>query len=223
MGDLLTKIEAFFVSYSFAKEVLLVVIGAVFGGFCTVIINNGAIRKQCKFDMQYQILNAEAENIANIYKKIESVEIRLSFGDGETSPLNNEIDEIQSLLLALNERLRNKRKFVRKYMSALFVEESAQFVSDYMKLLYVHGENGIFDFQIISKVNAEKIADLRKFKNNFQKFSNDMSETMETIIAPSIFSKIKRKLRKSGMFIEECNAMRKVHKRNKKEDKNGRA
>lgn len=223
MGDLMIKIEAFFESYSFAKEVLLVVFGAIFGGFCTVIINNGALRKQCKFDMQYQILNTEAENIANICKKIESIEIGLSFSDGKTSPMKNEIEETQKLLLSLNERLRNKRKFVRKYMSALFVEESAQFVSDYTKILYVHGDNGIFDFQLISTINAEKIADLRKLKNDFQKFSNNMSETMETIIEPSIFSKIKRKLRKPGMFIEECNAIRKVHKRKKKEEKNGRA
>lgn len=216
MVDFLKNIETFFATYSFSKDVILVVFGAVFGGICTVIINNGAIRKQCKFDMQYKILNEEAENIASIYKKIETIEIGLSFGDRKTDKLKDEIDEIQYLLLALNERLRNKRKFVRKYMSALIVEKSAQFVTDYMKLLYTHGKNGIFDFVMVSEVDDEKLSNLRNFENDFQKYCNDMVEAMEMIIEPSIFSRVKRKLRKPGMFIEECNAIRKVHKHNKK-------
>lgn len=216
LSDFLTNIETIFATYTFAKEVFIAVFGAIFGGICTVIINNVAIRKQSKFDMQYKILNAESENIASLCKKIETIEIGLSFGNGETTPLKNEIDEVQYLLLSLNERLRNNRKFVRKYVSALIVEKSAQYVSEYMKILYTHGKNGIFDFELISKVDSEKITKLREFKKNFQKLSNDMTEAMESIIEPSIFSKIKRKLRKPGMFIEECNAIKKVHKHNKK-------
>ncbi len=216
MVDFFKSIETFFATYSFSKDVILVVFGAVFGGICTVIINNGAIRKQCKFDMQYKILSDEAENITSIYKKIETIEIGLSFGDRKIDKLKDEIDEVQYLLLALNERLRNKRKFVKKYMSALVVEKSAQFVTDYMKLLYTHGKNGIFDFVMISEVDDEKLSNLRNFKNDFQKYCNDMVEAMEMIIEPSIFSRVKRKLRKPAMFIEECNAIRKVHNHNKK-------
>lgn len=216
MGDFITKIESFFETYSFTQEVLLVVFGAVFGGICTVIINKGAIRKQCKFDMQYKILSEEAENIANIYKKVEAIEIGLSFGTGETDRLKEEIDEVQHLLLALNERLRNKRKFVRKYISAVIVEKSAHYATDYMKILYTHGNNGLFDFQMVSKVDAEKIMELRKFENNIQELSNDMIESMETIIEPGILSKIKRKLRKPIMMIEDCFAIIKVCKNKNK-------
>ena len=216
MGDCITKIESFFEAYSFTKEVLLVVFGAVFGGICTVIINKGAIREQCKFDMQYKILSEEAENITNIYKKVEAIEIGLSFGTGETDKLKEEIDEVQHLLLALNERLRNKRKFVRKYINAVIVEKSAHYVTDYMKILYTHGNNGLFDFQMVSKVDKEKIMELRMFKNNIQELSNDMIESMETIIEPGILSKIKRKLRKPIMIIEDCFAIIKVCKHKNK-------
>lgn len=212
MGELITKIEVFFEVYSFTQEVLLVVFGAVFGGICTVIVNKGAIRKQCKFDMQYKILSEETEHISEICKKIESVEIGLSFGTGETDPLKNEIDEVQYLLLALNERLRNKRKFVRKYLNAVIVEKTAQYISEYTKILYNIGNNGFFDLHMISKVDSNKIEKLREFNHSFKELSNDMAEAMETIIEPGIIAKVKRKLRKLGMFIEECNAIRKVHK-----------
>ena len=217
MEIILTSIEALFDTYKFAKEVILIIIGAIFGGVCTVIINNGAMRKQAKFNMQYRILSDEAENIGVIYKKIEAIEIELSFGTGETEPLKTEINEVQHLLLALNERLRNKRKFVRKYMSAVIVEESAEYVSAYTKILYTVGSDGIFDFKIIPEINSEKIAELRNLEERFRKLNNQMTEAMESIIEPGIFSRIKRKLRKPGMLIEECYAIGKIHRRSKKE------
>lgn len=216
VGDLITKIETFFETYSFTQEVLLVVFGAVLGGICTVIINRGAIRKQCKFDMQYKILSEENENILSIAKKIEAIEIGLSFGTGETAPLESEINEVQYLLLSLNERLRTKRKFVRKYLSAVIVEKSAQYVTEYTKVLYTLGDRGFYDLQMISKVDADKINSLRMFSQSFKALSNDMAEAMETIIEPGIIAKIRRKLRKPGMLIEECYAISKVHKSEKK-------
>lgn len=216
MGDLITKIGAFFETYSFAQEVFLVVFGALFGGICTVIINKGAIRKQCKFDMQYKILSEETENISNIAKKIEAIEIKLSFGTGETTPLENEINEVQHSLLSLNERLRTKRKFVRKYLSAVIVEKSAQYVTEYTRILYTLGDKGFCDWRMISKIDADGINTLREFNQSFKILSNDMAEAMEMIIEPGIIAKIKRKLRKPGMFIEECYAISKVHKDEKK-------
>jgi len=192
VGDLITKIENFFETYSFTQEVLLVVLGVVFGGICTVIINRGAIRKQCKFDMQYKILSAEAENIADICKKIETIEIGLSFGTGETALLESEINEVQYLLLSLNERLKTKRKFVRKYLSAVIVEKTAQYVTEYTKILYTLGDKGFYDWRMISKVDTEKINSLREFNNDFKKLNNDMTESMEAIIEPGIIAKIKK-------------------------------
>lgn len=210
---LLTTIESFFEPYSFAKEILLVAIGAVFGGICTVIINIGAMRKQCQFDMQYKILKEEADNVSSLYKKVEALEIYLSFGDDSTDKYTKEIEEVQKLLLRLNERLRDKRKFVRKYLNAAIVEKTARYVSDYMEIMYIHGQNEFLDFQIISKTDAQVIEKLRQFETNIQKLSNEMSEAMEHLIAPGIVAKIKRKLRRPGMFIEECVAICKVHQK----------
>ena len=136
MGAFLSSIETIFATYSFAKEVILVVFGAVFGGICTVVINNGAMKKQSRFDMQYRILSEEAENISGIYRKVEALEIGISFGNMETTPFAEDISEIEKRLLKLNERLRDKRRFVRKYMKATIVEQSALCVSDFMKIFY---------------------------------------------------------------------------------------
>ena len=150
MNDVVTTIEAFFETYSFTKDAFLVIFGAVFGGVCTVIINNGAMRKQCRFDMQYKILKEEADKLNDLSKKVEALEIKLSFGNHSTVELASEIDEIQHLLLKTNESLREKRKFVRKFLSAVIVEKSAQYVSDYMRILYQQGDGGIFDFRMVS-------------------------------------------------------------------------
>ena len=40
----------------FVQESILVVMSVVFGGLITVIINNGAMKKQSKFEMQRKIL-----------------------------------------------------------------------------------------------------------------------------------------------------------------------
>lgn len=216
MDDVMNAVEEFFKIYSFAQEVLLVVFGAVFGGICTVIINRGAIRKQCKFDMQYKILSEETDNIADICKKIEAIEIGLSFGTGETAPLENEINEIHHSLLSLNQRLRSKRKFVRKHLSAVIVEKSAQYVTDYTKVFYTFGDKGFWDLRMVSKVDADRINLLREFNQSFKTLNNNMVEALETIIEPGIIAKTRRKLRKLGMLVEECYAISKVHKSEKK-------
>lgn len=40
----------------FVRESILVVISVIFGGLITVIINNGAMKKQSRFDMQRKII-----------------------------------------------------------------------------------------------------------------------------------------------------------------------
>lgn len=102
-------------------------------------------------------------------------------------------------------------------MSAVIVEESAEYVSAYTKILYTVCSDGIFDFKIIPEINSEKIAELRNLEERFRKLNNQMTEAMELIIEPGIFSRIKRKLRKPGMLIEECYAIGKIHRRSKKE------
>ena len=68
MTELLEKIEAVVKAYPFATEVLMLIVGVILGAISTAIINNLAVRKKAKFDMQYQIVKDEAENVANITK-----------------------------------------------------------------------------------------------------------------------------------------------------------
>ncbi len=46
--DVLTTIESLFDSYSFAKEIILVVLGAVLGGICTTIIAKSILLRHYK-------------------------------------------------------------------------------------------------------------------------------------------------------------------------------
>lgn len=215
LETLLTSIETIFETYSFAKEVILIIFGAVFGGICTVIINNGAMRKQCRFDMQYKILSEEAENVSELYRKVEALEIKISFGDKETAPYAEDISEIETRLLKLNERLREKRKFVRKYMKATTVEASAQYVSDFLNIFYTFGEGGLTDMRLTSKLSVDKIEKLRSLETHIRQLGNEMTDSMEELISPGIISKFKRKARKPLMFLEECNAIRMVAKKKK--------
>ena len=215
MGAFLSSIETIFATYSFAKEVILVVFVAVFGGICTVVINNGAMKKQSRFDMQYKILSEEAENISGIYRKVEALEIGISFGNMETMPFAEDISEIEKRLLKLNELLRDKRRFVRKYMKATIVEQSALCVSDFMKIFYTFGEGGFTDMRLVTKLNADKIENLRSLEACVKNMSNEMSDSMEELISPGVISRLKRKGRKPLMAMEECNAIRKVAKKKK--------
>lgn len=212
MTELLEKIEAVVKAYPFATEVLMLIVGVILGAISTAIINNLAVRKKAKFDMQYQIVKDEAENVVNIYDKIEAVEIDLPNEKGNTKLFFNEIEEIQSLLLSLNSRLCNKRKFVRKYISALMIEKSAKYVLDYKNIFYEDDMKFGFNFKIISKIDAEGIRKLRKLKDDFQELSDEMTEALERVIEPDIISRVKRKLRNPIMKIEEICAMMKLNK-----------
>lgn len=212
MTELLEKIEAVVKAYPFATEVLMLIVGVILGAISTAIINNLAVRKKAKFDMQYQIVKDEAENVANIYDKIEAVEIDLPNEKGNTKLFFNEIEEIQSLLLSLNSRLCNKRKFVRKYISALMIEKSAKYVLDYKNIFYEDDMKFGFNFKIISQIDAEGIRKLRKLKDDFQELSDEMTEALERVIEPDIISRVKRKLRNPIMKIEEICAMMKLNK-----------
>lgn len=218
--EILTGIKTFLSVHPSIKEVLIAVFasffGAFFGGISSIISNNRAMRKQCRFDMQYQILKDEFDNISLLYKKVEKLEITLSFGDGSTEALSNEMDDINLSFLKLNERLREKRKFVRKYLNAVIVEKSAKFVADYLSIAYTHGENGLLDWTLIQKVDADGIQKLRVLEHDIQILCNDMSEAMESLIEPGIMAKAKRRLRKIGMFFEEAKAIYIVDRSSKK-------
>ncbi|MPN55461.1 hypothetical protein SDC9_203143 [bioreactor metagenome] len=120
------------------------------------------------------------------------------------------------MALNTNERLREKRKFVHKYLSATLVEESAQIVSDYLKIMYKQGNGGIMDFQVIEEVNADALNKLRILTRDVQKLNDGLIECLEKLISPGLFAMVKRKLRTPVMIVQEFWAIYKVHRKQKK-------
>ena len=156
------------------------------------------------------------DNISKIYKKLENIEIGVSFASGKTESFKNDIDEMQTLLLFMSERMQKKRKFVRKYISALMVEKAQQYPVDFKNVFYQQGNNGFYDLQLLSKISSKKIADLRNLLTSIRSLNDEMEASIEKIISPSVFSSFARKIRVPVMFIEKLNAMRKLHKNRKK-------
>jgi len=210
--DVIQEIEQLFVSYPFAKDCLLVVLSVILGAFFTAIINNGAMKKQSKFNLQYEILKKELDKVVELSKSIESLEIMISFSKQEIEVFEEEIEQVNHMLLRTNESLRDNRKFVRKYLNAKSVEFSARLVSDYLKLMYDQSK-GLMNFEVIQSIDGNKIDHLRNISSDVKKLENQLSESLEELISPGIFSKIKRKFRKPFMFIEEIMAIRSVNKK----------
>lgn len=209
-------IEAIFKSYPSAKDYVLISFSVVLGGIFTAAINNGAMRKKCRFDMQYEILKTEVMNVSEFHKSLQELEIGLSFVNKKTDDFINEIHTIKLMALKTNERLREQRKFVHKYLSATLVEESAQIVSDYLSIMYKQGNGGIMDFQVIEEVNADTLNKLRILTKDVQKLSDGLIESLEKLISPGLFAMVKRKLRTPVMIVQEFFAMYKVHRKQKK-------
>lgn len=206
------EIEQLFGTYPFAKDCLLVLLSVIFGAIFTAIINNGAMKKQSKFSLQYEILKRELDKVIEMNKAIDSLEIVLSFSKQEMEVFKEDIEKVNYMLLRINESMRDNRKFVRKYISAKSVEFSAQLVSDYLKLMYDQSK-GLLEFEVIESIDANKIRRLRIISEDVKQLENQLSESLEKLISPGIFSKIKRQCRKPLMFIEELMAIRSVSKR----------
>ncbi len=213
--DIIREIEALFVSYPFAKDCLLILLSVILGAIFTAIINNGAIKKQSKFNLQYEILKREFDKVVEMQKSVENLEIILSFSKEEISVYKEDIEKVNHLLLKTNESLRENRKFVRKYISAKSVEFSAQLVSDYLSLMYDKSK-GLFEFEVVVSFDANKIQRLRIISEDARNLENQLSESLEKLISPGMFSGLKRKFRKPLMFFEELMAIISVSKSRRK-------
>ena len=176
----LTYLENGFSNYPFLKDVVIATLGVVFGGIVTVIINRGAIRKQAHFNMKYDILKEETNHVNELANKLEMIEIALSFNQTTLSNLSNDIEALESSLLHLNFDLEEKRKFVVKYITAMMVEHSAQYVIDYKSIFYKQGNGGLFDYQLKDKLTSENITDLRALTNNLKSLANKLTEGKES-------------------------------------------
>ena len=209
---IIQELEQLFVTYPFAKDCLLILLSVILGAIFTAIINNGAMKKQSKFNLQYEILKRELDKVIEMNKAIESLEIVLSFSKQEIEVFKEDIEKVNHMLMRTNESLRDNRKLVRKNISAKSVEFSAQLVSNYLKIMY-NQSKGLLEFEVIESIDANKINSLRVICEDVNKLENQLSESLEKLISPGIFSKIKRKCRKPLMFIEELIAIRSVSKR----------
>ena len=199
----LKSIESFFSDYPFAQDFLIACLGVVFGGMVTVLINKGAIRKQAYFDLQYKILNELVDQVFDLEKSIEHLEIELSFGDRTTAPLENEISAIEHKALVLNEILREKRNIVHKYLTGVMLEESAHIPAKLFSVVYDREQSSLSNPVRKETVSITDIATLREITAYTRKLKNEIIDSLEKLIFPSILFKLKRKLKKVKVFLEE--------------------
>lgn len=201
----------------FVQESTLVVMSVVFGGLITVIINNGAMKKQCKFDMQRKIIEELLQQAENFQKELEKLEIGISFKMLDNAEYIVAVNEVGRLCLSLNESLRTKQKFVLRYVKAVAIEESARMVSQIHKALYEFGDGGLVDIKIKQTPDTEMIDTLRKLLVDAKALSNALTESLEKLSSPGIIAKLLRLIRPVRLFIGECYAIWRVGRKEKKE------
>ena len=173
------------------------------------------MRKQSKFNLQYEIIKRELDKVIELSKSIEDLEIMISFSKEEFENFIEYIKKLNQMLLRANESLRENRKFVRKYISTKSVELSAQLVGDYLSVMYDPGL-GLLQLEVIKSIDIDKINRLRNISEESNQLVNQLSESLEKLISPGIFSKIIRKFRKPLMFIEEMIAILLLSKKRRK-------
>lgn len=204
---------------SFVQESTLVVLSVVFGGLITVIINNGAIKKQSRFDMQRRIIEELLQQAEELQKKLEQMEIGISFKMLDKVEYNAVANENGHLCLSLNEALRTKRKFVLRYVKAVTVEESARMVSQIHKAWYEIGDGGFVDMRIKQTPDTEMIGALRRLLVDAKALTNSLTESLEKLSSPGIIAKLARLIRPVHLLMGECYAIWRVSRREKKEAK----
>lgn len=196
----LKNIESFFSEYPFAQDFVIASLGVIFGGIVTVLINKGAIRKQTYFDLQYKILNELVDQVFDLEKSIEYIEIGLSFGNRRTAPLENEINAVEHKALVLNEVFREKRNIVHKYLTGVMLEESTHIPAKIYSVVYDKDQSSLTNPVRKETVSITDIAMLREITAYTRKLKNEIIDSLEKLIFPSILFKLKRKLKKVKVF-----------------------
>lgn len=207
----------------FVQESTLVVMSVVFGGLITVIINNGAMKKQCKFDMQRKIIEELLQDAENFQQELERLEIGISFKRLDNDDYIMAVNEVGRLCLSLNKSLRTNKKFALRYIKAVTVEESAKLVSQIHKALYEFGDGGLMDMKIKQPPDTEMISALRRLLVDAKALANSLTESLEKLSSPGIIAKLARSIRPIRLFLGECYAIWRVSRKEKKENqKNAR-
>lgn len=201
----------------FVQESALVVMSVVFGGLITVIINNGAMKKQSRFDMQRKIIEELLQQAEKFQKELEKLEIGISFKMLDNADYIIAVNEVGRLCLSLNESLYTKKKFVLRYVKAVTIEESSRMVSQIHKVLYEFGDGGFLDMKIKQTPDTEMISGLRRLLVDAKALTNSLTESLEKLSSPGIIAKLVRLIRPICLFMGECYAIWRVGRREKKE------
>lgn len=213
--SVIKAIETFFESYPFTQDFVIACLGVIFGGFVTVLINKGAIRKQAYFDMQNKILNELYDETSKVEKYLESVEIGLSFGDMTIKSEMNNVSLLETSALRLNELFIEKRNISHKYLSGTMLEKSAQIPGKLYSVLY-DNLNLIMDTDYKEKVTSDDIATLRELTIDARNLKNEVQNSLEKLIYPSLLSRILRKFKTIKIKIGNVYGMIKVGKTERK-------
>lgn len=212
--EVLDKIQCIFTTYPFLKECILIFLSVISGGVITVYINTGAMRKQSKYEMQHTIINSIFEDYNHLAKRLEEFEISYPFNKLNEDDYKNYISSIASEMLQLNEKMREKRKFIRKYLKATTVEKSAIFVLKFQKTFYSF-DGGLANMTIKSTIGTSDLKDLRLLIQDIKSINNEITEILESFISPSLLSKLSRKIRPIQLFIDELISIIRVNKTKK--------
>jgi hypothetical protein len=205
---------------TFAQESLLIIMSVFFGGVITVIVNNGAMKKQSRFDMRRKILDELLQQSESFQKKLEHLEMGIAFKTLDDADYNAAANEVIRLSLNLNEALRTKRKFVVGYIRATTVEESAEIVSQINKALCEFGDGGFIDIRVKQTRDDKMVNALRALSSDANRLSKAITEALEKLSSPCLFARLFRLLRPIRLIAGEYWAIwrvgRKREKRNKK-------
>lgn len=212
LKSVLDATEKLFVQYQFTKDFIITCMGVVFGGVITVIINKGVIRKQAYFDLQYKILDELIQQVYDLEKGIEHLEIVLSSGDRNTEPFENQILSVEKQALALNEIFREKRVIVHKCITGVMLEESAQIPGKLYGVIYDTETGVLFDLKRKEIVSIKDIEILRELTTDLRKLKNQIITSLEKLIFPSMFCKVKRRIKKIKVVVGNLYGVWKVSK-----------
>ena len=211
--NLLIGIETFFTEYQFTKDFFITCLGVIFGGGITILINRGAIRKEAYFKLQYETLSELIDEVYQLEKSIEHLEIGLSFGTRETATFEDQITSIEKSALALNEVFREKRNLIHQCLTGVMLEESAHIPGTFLGIFLDKEKASITNLRRKNMLSIDDVEKLRNLTNDVRKLKNQMIDSLESIIFPGFFSKVIRNLKKIKVVCGNLYGIWKVNRR----------
>ena len=191
----------------FTQDVFVAVLGVVIGAFLTAYINNLAIRKKAKFDMQHEILKQYSQSVEVFCKSIEAIEITLATRKWKTGDLADDIFKLDTEMVHFANQIQEERWYVRKFIKSEYIKIYNTHVMTFHQIFFkfAPGTNSGFPMSIpYDEVSKEKVALLLQLERDMRDLNALFSEGLERLISPGIFSKMRRVFRKPITIVEEC-------------------